>query len=94
MFCGKVNLGVEGMMTTRKNALKYRDLPWELKDQVDFTYGHIQKSQNPTIKHILERLKKYEKRYSEDGAEITAKENRNVIDRLESYIEGSSAGVS
>ena len=80
-------------MATRKNLLKYRDLPWELKDQIDFTYGHIQKSQNPTIKHILERLKKYEKKYLDEGAEITAKENRKAIDSLENYIETSSAGV-
>ena len=49
-------------MSKGKPFLKYRDLPWELRDQVDFTYGHIQKAQNPTVKHILEKLKKYEKK--------------------------------
>ena len=67
--------------------LKYRDLPWELRDQVDFTYGHVQKAQNPTIKHIVERLKKYEKKYLEQGAPVTAQENREAIDQLEGYVE-------
>ena len=74
------------MMSKEKKSLKYRDLPWELRDQVDFTYGHIQKAQNPTIKHILEKLKKYEKKYSEEGARVTAQENREAIDKLEDYI--------
>ena len=77
-------------MPKMKKSLKYRDLPWELRDQVDFTYGHIQKAQNPTVKHILERLKKYEKKYSEEEAEVTAKENREAIDKLESYIDSSA----
>ena len=49
-------------MAKERKSLKYRDLPWELRDQVDFTYGHIQKAQNPTVKHIVEKLKKYEKK--------------------------------
>ena len=73
-------------MSKEKNFLKYRDLPWELRDQVDFTYGHIQKAQNPTVKHILEKLKKYEKKYSEEGADVTAQENREAINKLEGYI--------
>ena len=71
----------------KKNSLKYRDLPWELKNRVDFTYGHIQKAQNPTIKHILEKLKKYEKKYLEEGAEVTAGENREAINKIENYIQ-------
>lgn len=79
----------EGLKTVskEKNFLKYRDLPWELRDQVDFTYGHIQKAQNPTVKHILEKLKKYEKKYSEEGADVTAQENREAINKLEGYIK-------
>jgi len=73
-------------MSKKSKSLKYRDLPWELRDQVDFTYGHIQKAQNPTVKHILAKLKKYEKRYLEEGANVTAQENREAIDQLESYI--------
>ena len=73
-------------MSKRKTFLKYRDLPWELRDQVDFTYGHIQKAQNPTIKHILERLKKFEKMYAEEGAEVSAQEKREAIDKLEDYM--------
>ena len=67
--------------------LKYRDLPWDLRNQVDFTYGHVQKAQNPTIKHIVERLKKFEKMYTEEGAEISAQEKREAIDQLEVYME-------
>ena len=76
-------------MSKGKTFLKYRDLPWELRDQVDFTYGHIQKAQNPTLKHILEKLKKYEKKYSEEGADVTAQENREAIDKLEGYMKSA-----
>ena len=54
---------------------------------MDFTYGHIQKAQNPTVKHILKTLKRYEKKYSEEGANVTAQENREAINKLEGYIE-------
>ena len=77
-------------MSKEKRSIKYRDLPWELKDQVDFTYGHIQKAQNPTVKHIVEKLKKYEKKYSEEGASVTAQENREAIDKLEGYMESAN----
>ena len=76
-------------MPKEKKSLKYRDLPRELKDQVDFTYGHIQKAQNPTVKHILERLKKFEKMYTEEGAEISAQEKREAIDKLENYMKSA-----
>ena len=64
-------------------------MPRELKDQVDFTYGHIQKAQNSTVKHILERLKKFEKMYTEEGAEISAQEKREAIDKLENYMKSA-----
>ena len=76
-------------MPKRKTLLKYRDLPWELRDQVDFTYGHIQKAQNPTVKHILERLKRFEKMYAEEGAEVSAQEKREAIDKLEDYMKST-----
>ena len=76
-------------MSKGKSFLKYRDLPWELRDQVDFTYGHIQKAQNPTLKHILKKLKKYEKKYSEEGADVTAQENREAINKLEGYMKST-----
>ena len=76
-------------MPKEKKSLKYRDLPWELRDQVDFTYGHIQKAQNPTVKHILERLKKFEKIYVEEGADVSAQEKREAIDKLEGYMESA-----
>jgi len=53
---------------------------------VDFTYGHIQKAQNPTIKHIVNRLKKFEKTYLEEGANVSAKEKREAIKQLEDYM--------
>ena len=76
------------MSKNKKNQqIKYRDLPWTLRNQVDFAYGHIQKAQNPTIKHIVKRLKKYEKKYLEEGAPVTAQENREAIDQLEDHIK-------
>ena len=71
----------------KKQQIKYRDLPWDLRNQVDFTYGHIQKAQNPTIKHIVKRLKKFEKVYTEEGADVSAKEKREAIDQLEGYMK-------
>lgn len=66
--------------------VKYRDLPLDLRNQVDFTYGHIQKTQNSTVKHIIEKLKKHEKIYIEKGVPVTAQENREAIDKLEGYM--------
>ena len=71
----------------KSQQIKYRDLPWELRNQVDFTYGHIQKAQNPTIKYIVKRLKKFEKVYTEEGADVSAKEKREAIDQLEDHIK-------
>ena len=68
-----------------KKLLKYRDLPWELRGQVDWAYGHIQRAQNPTVRHILERLKRWEKMYTEEGANVSAQEKRVTIDKLEAY---------
>lgn len=59
----------------------------DLRSQVDFTYGYVQKAQNPTVKHIIEKLKKYEKIYMEEEAPVTAQENREVIDKLEGYMD-------
>ena len=69
--------------------LKYRDLPWELRDQVDCTYGHVQKAQNPTLNHIVKRLKRFEKIYTEEGADVSAQEKRSAIDKLESYMQSA-----
>ena len=78
------------MPRNKKNQqIKYRDLPWELRNQVDFTYGHIQKAQNPTIKHIVDRLKKFEKIYAEEGADVSAQEKREAIDQLEGYMHSA-----
>lgn len=76
-------------MRKKTKFLKYRDLPWELRDQVDFTYGHIQKAQNPTVEHILKRLKRFEETYKAEGADVSAQEKREAIDKLESYMESA-----
>ena len=76
-------------MSKKTQQIKYRDLPWTLRNQVDFTYGHVQKAQNPTIKHILKRLKRFEKMYAEEGAEVSAQEKREAIDQLEAHIESA-----
>lgn len=70
--------------------LKYRDLPLELRDQVDCTYGHIQRAQNPTVNHILKRLKRFEKMYTEEGADVSAREKRAAIDKLENHLQSSA----
>ncbi len=69
--------------------IKYRDLPWELRDHVDFAYGHIQRAQNPTVSHILKRLKRSEKMYAEEGADAAARKKRTAIDKLESYMQAA-----
>ena len=69
--------------------MKYRDLPWELKDQVDFTYGSVQRAQNPTVNHIVKRLKRFEKMYTEEGADVSAREKREAIDKLEDYMHSA-----
>ena len=75
--------------TASRGGLKYRDLPWELRDQVDFAYGPIQRAQNPTVKHILTKLKAHEKEYVDQGAYKTAEEQREAIDGLEAHIRGA-----
>ena len=68
-------------MSKKRKSLqvKYRDLTLDLRSQVNFTYGHIQKDQNPTVKHIIKKLKKHEKIYIEEEAHVTAQENREAI---------------
>ena len=77
------------MSKKNRKFIKYRELPWELRDQVDFTYGHIQRAQNPTVNHILKRLKRFEKMYIEEGADVSAREKREAIDKLEAYIQST-----
>ncbi len=72
-----------------KKFLKYRDLPWELRDKVDWTYGHIQRAQNPTVNHIVQRLKRFEKVYTEEGADVSAREKREAIDKLEDFMQSA-----
>ena len=37
-----------------KKIFKIQGFAWDLRGQVTFTYGPIQKTQNPTVRHILE----------------------------------------
>ena len=74
------------MAQQRSGGLKYRDLPWELRDQVDFAYGSIQRAQNPTVKHILTKLKAHEQRSTSSGAYKTAERKREAINNLEAHI--------
>jgi len=60
-----------------------------VKGSSGFCYGHIQKAQNPTVKHILVRLKKIEKMYVEEGAEVSAQEKREAINKLEGYMKSA-----
>ena len=76
-------------MKKKSKFLKYRDLPGELKNRVIFTYGHIQRAQNPTVKHILKRLKRFEETYKAEGADVSAQEKRDAIDKLENYIKSA-----
>lgn len=38
------------------------------------------------MKHIVKRLKKFEKMYTEEGANVSAQEKREAIDQLENYL--------
>ena len=44
------------------------------------------KSENPTVKNILDRLKASEQRSLENDASVSAKQKRAVIDVIENYL--------
>ena len=68
--------------------LKYRDLPWDVKRRIDASGPMMQprKSENPTVSSILKRLKNSEERALQAKACATAKQKRDVIDFIESYL--------
>ncbi len=72
----------------RKKSLKYRDLPWALKRRIDASGPMMQprKSENPTVKNILDRLKASEQRSLANDASLSAKQKREVIDVIENYL--------
>ena len=79
-----------------RRSLKYRDLPWELKRRIDASGPMMQprKSENPTVKNILNRLKTAEKRSLLTNAHVTARQKREVIDLIENYLSECTSGTS
>ena len=43
----------------------------------------------PTVNHIVQRLKRFEKMYAEEGADVSAREKREAIDKLEGYMQSA-----
>ena len=78
----------------RKPSLKYRDLPWDIKRRIDASGPMMQprKSENPTVKNILDRLKVAEERSLKVDASATAHQKREVIDLIENYLKRDSVG--
>ena len=78
----------------RKPSIKYRDLPWDIKRRIDASGPMMQprKSENPTVKNILDRLKVAEKRSLKVDASATAQQKREVIDLIENYLKRDSVG--
>ncbi len=79
----------------RKN-LKYRDLPWGLKRRIDASGPMMQprKSENPTVKNILGRLKASEQRSLANEAPVSAKQKREVIDVIENYLSENNMDLT
>ena len=72
-----------------KSSLRYKDLPQDLKDEVELSYGNISRSQNPTINHIIKVIKECEKKYLKQGFTKTSDQNRMAIDLLEEFLKES-----
>lgn len=72
-----------------KENLKYRDLPFFLKRKIDSSLPNMQprKSENPTVKHILTRLKASESRAILGDYKCTAISIRCIITIIESYLK-------
>ena len=51
--------------------MKYKDLNWENKDKVQYSFGHISKSKNPTIKFIISELERRAAKNEKTGATLT-----------------------
>ena len=72
-----------------KRPLKYEDLPKELKIMIDFKFNHnnISRSQNPTVRHVVSKLKDFEDLHVKKGDYVLADKKRKVIDMIEEYIQ-------
>lgn len=68
----------------RKN-LKYRDLPLEMQNIAEIGYGHIQRAQNPTVNHMLKRIKEFQEKYQREGAVVSVKEKRIAYKKLSDF---------
>lgn len=67
--------------------LKYQDLSNDLQDFVQHSYGHIPKSKNPTLNHIIKELKRRSEKNKSAGATITADEQLTTAEQLHKYIQ-------
>ena len=80
----------------RRKNVKYRDLPWDLQRSID-TSGPMmrpRKLENPTVKNILDRLKASEQRSLANDASLSAKQKREVIDVIESYLSENNMDLT
>lgn len=77
----------------RRKSLKYHDLPWDVKRAIDASGPMMQpsKSQNPTVKNILDQLKAREAFSLANDAFASAKEKRRVIDLIECHLRDGEA---
>ena len=76
--------------------LKYRDLPWKLKRLIDTSGPMMQprKSENPTVKHILSRLKRLEQKAISINASDNASQKRETIENIEEYLLENNMDVT
>ena len=76
-------------------SLKYLDLPWDLKRRIDASGPMMQpkKSENPTVKNILDRLKESEKRALQVNAFVGARRKREVIDLIEGHLRERTSSM-
>ena len=51
--------------------MKYQDLNWENRDKVQYSFGHLPKSRNPTIKFIIKELERRAAENEKIGATLT-----------------------
>ncbi len=72
----------------RIKNLKYRDLPWDLQRRIDASDPMMQptKSQNPTVKYILNELRDSERKSLAADAPVSAQRKREVINVIEDYL--------
>lgn len=69
---------------TGKN-LKYRDLPWDLRRRIDSCRMQPTKSQNPTVKHIINVLVRRRDSAIKANASASANDKQLTINLIEDY---------